>query len=98
MLQIIQHAIYLHCIWEIRATFQFKIFLFSLVPPENIEIKNAEVKIFYVFRWQKGKQKYFELKGSMYFPNARKIYSMLSSYLQHKVTRFVTQHVVLYVT
>jgi len=55
MLQIIQHAKYLPCIWEILATFQFKIFLFSLLQSKNVEIKKLEVKnvedkIFYVFR------------------------------------------------
>ena len=81
-----QHAIYLPCIWEIRVTFQFKIILFSLLPLKNVENFN-----FYVLRWQNGKYKYFELKCSTYFPNARKIYSVMSSYLPHKITRSLTQ-------
>jgi hypothetical protein len=84
-----QHAIYLPCIWEIRVTFQFKIFLFSLLPLKNVENFN-----FYVFKWQKGKYKYFELKCSTYFPNAGKIYSVLSSYLQHKIRRSLTQQTI----
>jgi len=50
-----QHAINLPCISEIRATFQFKIFLFSLLPPKNVENFNFCVFKFYVFRWPKGK-------------------------------------------
>jgi len=50
-----QHAIYFPCIWEIHATFQFKIFLFPLLPPKNVENFNFCVFNFYVFRWYKGK-------------------------------------------
>jgi len=58
-----QHVIYLPCVREMRATSQFKIFLFSFLPAKNVENFN-----FCVFRWQKGKQKYFELRGSTDFP------------------------------
>ena len=93
MLQIVQHVIYLPSIWEIHATFQFKIFLFSLLPPENVEVKNVKLKFSTFLGGKKENRNILN-----FFPKSRKLYSMLSSYFQHKMTRFVTQHVMLYVT